>query len=191
MEINNRLFITARKELREWLTANSETQSECWVEAKRGKSAPYGKLWYLDAVEEALCFGWIDSTCRKVDGITLQRFSPRTKNTSWSELNKERCRRLIKLGLMTDTGARVLPDLDKEMEIQGDVLSALQADKVVWENFMSFPPLYRRVRIDRIQNERRLKRPEGFNRMLAKLVEATRRGIMIGEWHDYGRLIDY
>lgn len=191
MEIANRLDITDRKDFRDWLIANSESQTECWVEVKRGKTAPNDRLWYLDAVEEALCFGWIDSTCRNIDGVSLQRFGRRVKNSLWSELNKERCRRLIKLGLMTEAGRKVLPDLDKDMEVDDEILSALQSDKVAWEFFCSFPALYRRVRIDKIQNERRLRRMAGYARMLEKLVEASRQGIMIGDWHDNGRLIDY
>lgn len=191
MEIKNRLNITTRNDFREWLIANSEIESECWVEAKRGKTPPTDKMWYLDAVEEALCFGWIDSTYRKVGDVTLQRFGPRVKNSVWSELNKERCRRLIKLGLMMEAGQRTLPDLEKEMEIDDEILSVLQSDRDVWENFNSFPSLYRRVRIDKIQNERRLKRNEGYARMLAKLIDATKEGKMIGDWHDCGRLLDY
>ncbi len=191
MEIKNRLFITTRQEFRSWLSANAETQSECWVESKRGKNAPSDKLWYLDAVEEALCFGWIDSTYRNVEGIALQRFSRRAKKSEWSELNKERCRRLIKLGLMTTAGEKVLPDLDKQMEIDSEIIAALQKDKQVWENFNSFPPLYRRVRIDKIQNERRRKRIDGYNKMLSKFIEATKQGIMINEWNDNGRLLNY
>lgn len=58
-------------------------------------------------MEEALCFGWIDSTVKKLDtGITIQRLSPRKKGSIWSELNKERCRRMEKLGKMTQAGKK-------------------------------------------------------------------------------------
>lgn len=67
---------------------------ECWVTVKKGKPSDDAFLYYLDAVEEALCFGWIDSTNRIHDGRTLKRFSPRKKSSQWSELNIERCRRL-------------------------------------------------------------------------------------------------
>ena len=91
-----------REELRLWLENNYETQKECWVIVKRGKSQNDDTFWYIDAVEEALCFGWIDSTVKKLDtGITIQRLSPRKKGSIWSELNKERCRRMEKLGKMT------------------------------------------------------------------------------------------
>ena len=59
-----------------------------------------------------MCFGWIDSTTKKMDnGVTAQRLAPRRKGSLWSELNKERCRRMERLGLMTDAGRAILPDM--------------------------------------------------------------------------------
>lgn len=104
----------------------------------------------LDTVKEALCFGWIDTTVKNIDGITMQKLTPRKKNSPWSELNKERCRRLERLGLMTDAGRAVLPDMEK-FDIDGKILEALQADKETWKNFQAFPELYKRVRVDTIQ----------------------------------------
>ena len=96
-----------REELRLWLENNYEIQKECWVIVKRGKPQNDDTVWYIDAVEEALCFGWIDSTVKKLDnGITIQRLSPRKKGSIWSELNKERCRRMEKLGKMTQAGKK-------------------------------------------------------------------------------------
>ncbi|WP_305257536.1 YdeI family protein, partial [uncultured Duncaniella sp.] len=111
-------------------------------------------LWYLDAVEEALCFGWIDSTLKCVNGVALQRFGPRRNSGCWTELNKERCRRLESLGMMTDSGRKVCPDLDKEFVIDRDILDAFMANPVAWSNFRSFHPLYQRVRIDNIQRKK-------------------------------------
>lgn len=69
---------------------------------------------YIDAVEEAMCFGWIDSTAKKMDnGVTAQRLAPRRKGSIWPELNKERCRRMEQLGRMTDVGRAVLPDMSE------------------------------------------------------------------------------
>ena len=112
MKPANILSVKKRAEFREWIAANHVKEKECWIALKRGKTPPEDALWYLDAVEEALCFGWIDSTVKNVDGVTLQRFGPRTKSGRWTELNKERCRRLERLGLMTDSGRAVCPDLD-------------------------------------------------------------------------------
>ena len=67
---------------------------------------------YLEIVEEALCFGWIDSTLKKLpDGRLVQRLSPRRKGSHWTELNKERCRNLESRGLMTDAGRKALKEI--------------------------------------------------------------------------------
>lgn len=180
-----------REELRLWLENNYEIQKECWVIVKRGKPQNDDTFWYIDAVEEALCFGWIDSTVKKLDtGITIQRLSPRKKGSIWSELNKERCRRMEKLGKMTQAGKKVLPDIsEKGFNIDIDILEALKKDEIVWANFHKFPSLYQRVRIDTIQIKK--KNPQLFQKRLEKLIENTKKGIMYGEWNDNGRLLNY
>lgn len=185
----NTLYISTRADFRKWLSENHATEKECWVAVKRGKTPPPDGLWYLDAVEEALCFGWIDSTLKNFDGVSLQRFGPRSKSSYWSELNKERCRRLEKTGLMTDAGRASLPDLKAEFPIMPEVIDAFKAFPEAWENFKSFPALYRRVRLDNIQRNKACE--ELFERRLKKLIEASARGEMIGDWHDGGRLLDY
>lgn len=104
---------------------------------KRGRPKDDGTFWYIDAVEEALCFGWIDSTTKRMnDNRTAQKLCPRKAGSNWSELNKERCRRMERLGLMTDAGRAVLPDMsDRGFQIDGEILQALQSDPVVWDNF--------------------------------------------------------
>lgn len=191
METINLLNVKNRYEFREWLTDNHSKENECWVIVKRGRPTDSTTFWYLDAVEEALCFGWIDSTQKKIsDTSTAQRFAKRRKNSNRTELNKERCRRLEKLGLMTDSGRAALPDISESgFVINQDILTLLQSDNIVWQNFLSFPPLYQRVRIDTIQFNKH--RPELYQSRLAKFVENTRKGIMYGEWNDNGRLLDY
>lgn len=184
MEVKNLLEVKNRNEFRQWLMENHERE-ECWIAVKRGIPKNDNAFWYIDAVEEALCFGWIDSTTKKLDnGITVQRFTPRGRNSVWSELNKARCERMEKLGLMTDAGRKAIPTAD--FAIDTDILKALNKDKVVWNNFLSFPPLYQRVRIDTIQIKK--KHPELFNSRLKKFIENTRQGKMYGEWNDNGRL---
>ncbi len=158
---------------------------------KRGRPQNDDTFWYIDAVEEALCFGWIDSTTKRLDsGVTAQKSAPRKKNSLWSELNKERCRRMEKLGLMTDSGRAVLPDMTPAgFSINDDILAALQADSIIWNNFVNSPPLYQRVRIDTIQIKKKL--PELFNSRLKKFVDNTKQNIMFGDWNDNGRLLDY
>ena len=190
VELKNILTVKNRSEFRSWLLLNASRETECWVHVKRGKPENDRSLYYLDAVEEALCFGWIDSTQKTVDGITLQRFSPRRKNSPWSELNKERVRRLERLGLMTEAGRRVLPPMGpRSFRVDPDIEHALKKARL-WNAFNRFPPLYRRVRA---YNTAFLKTrdPEAFDKALMHLVSMTREGKMYGEWNDYGRLTEY
>lgn len=109
MEITLLLEFTQRIQLRQWLMENHASAKECWVVMSRSKIPPEGVLPYLDVVEEALCFGWIDSTLKKLpDGRLAQRLSPRRKNSHWTELNKLRCQKLESQGLMTPAGRDAL-----------------------------------------------------------------------------------
>lgn len=175
--------------MREWLAQHHATERECWVVVRRGRPKDDGTFWYIDAVEEAMCFGWIDSTVKKIDATTTaQRLCPRKAGSVWSELNKERCRRMEALGLMTDAGRAVLPDMsERGFVIDEDILRALKSDAEVWANFCRLPDLYRRVRIDTIQIKRRERAL--FESRLAKFIDNTRRGVMYGEWNDNGRLL--
>lgn len=99
-----------RKALRHWLEENHQSERECWVASYRGKLPLPDALPYLDVVEEALCFGWIDSTVKKMeDGRLAQRISPRRKNSHWTERNILRCIELERRGLMTDAGRAAMP----------------------------------------------------------------------------------
>ena len=191
MEVRNLLDAQNRDELRKWLQEHYSTETECWVIVKRSRPKDDDTFWYIDAVEEAMCFGWIDSTTKKLNsGETAQKLAPRRKGSVWSELNKERCRRMEKMGRMTDAGRAALPDMSlSNFKIDEEILKELQADTKVWENFLKFPPLYQRVRIDTIQIKK--KQPELFQSRLQKLIENTRQGIMYGEWNDNGRLLNY
>ena len=188
--MHNILNINSRGEFREWLLVNAGSQAECWVPVKRGRPADDNCLYYLDAVEEALCFGWIDSVMKSIDGVTMQRFSPRRKNSPWTELNKERCRRLEKLGLMTQAGMDALPEMDvARFEVDPEVFAALK-EAGVWDNFTQFPPLYQRIRAYNVAFSKK-RHPEEYEKALARLIEQTRQGKLYGDWNDYGRLLDY
>ena len=188
MEPVNVLTAGNRAEFRDWLAANHDKQKECWVAVRRGRPVDNGTFWYIDAVEEALCFGWIDSTVKKLDRVTVQRFTPRRKSSAWTELNKERCRRLERLGLMTDAGRAVLPDMSPAgFVVEDTILDALREDRRAWDNFNSFPALYRRVRLDGIQRSRL--RPDIFRKRLKRLIENSSKRVMYGEWNDNGRLL--
>ena len=110
MEIVDLLEYNDRAELRAWLEQHAETCACCWIAMYRGKNKPEGAcLPYIDVVEEALCFGWIDSTLKRLpDGRLAQRLSPRRKRSHWTELNRQRCEELEKRGLMTEAGKEAL-----------------------------------------------------------------------------------
>lgn len=189
MEIENLLAITSRAELRSWLLENSLTEKSCWVMVSMTPN-PVAIL-YLDAVEEALCFGWIDGVKKKIPGAgVVQRLSPRSRKSSWTELNKERVRRLEKLGWMRDEGIKVLPDMDPDaFVIDNVIMQRLKEDREVYANFVAFPSLYQRVRIDTIQSNK--DDPELYMSRLDKLIRNTKENKMYGQWHDDGRLLDY
>lgn len=110
MEVTNLLSFKDRSELRQWFLENHAIAQECWVVSYRKKRPEWDALLYQDIVEEALCFGWIDSTCKKLpDGRLAQRLSPRRKRSHWTELNKQRCRDLERRGLMTPAGRAAIP----------------------------------------------------------------------------------
>lgn len=94
-------------------------------------------------------------------------------------MNKERARRLIEAGLMTEAGRATLPDLSLEaFEIAPDILAALQANEHVWANFQNFPSIYHRIRVAFIEEMRH--QPDVFKARLDKLVEKTRQNKMFG-----------
>jgi uncharacterized protein YdeI (YjbR/CyaY-like superfamily) len=186
MEIENLIVAKSRDDLRSWLEENAKTKKSCWVLVSMTPNPD--RLLYLDAVEEALCYGWIDGVKKKITETELaQRLSPRGKKSSWTELNKERVRRLEKLGLMKDEGRRVLPDMDHtSFRIDEEIERRLKEEKHIYDNFMSFPDLYRRVRIDTIQSYKN--QPELFRSRLDKFITNTRENKMYGQWNDNGRL---
>ena len=189
MEIENVLTIKSRQDLRDWLEVHSATEKCCWVIISKTEGSDV--VQYLDIVEEALCFGWIDGIKKKItDTEVAQRLSPRKKKSNWTELNKERVRRLDTLGLMTAAGLKVLPDMRLEsFKIDEEIETRLKEDDQLYQNFIHFPELYRRIRIDNIQNYKN--DLDLYNRRLDKFIENTRKNKLYGQWHDYGRLIDY
>ncbi|NGZ77787.1 YdeI/OmpD-associated family protein [Saccharibacillus alkalitolerans] len=183
-----RAEITTRQELRRWLEKYAASAKCAWVLV--GMKPSPGKLLYLDAVEECLCFGWIDGVKKTLpEGGVAQRISPRARGSSWTELNKQRALRLERMGLMREEGRRVYPPsgLDS-FAIDEEIERRLREDPQVYANFSAFPELYRRIRLDTIQGCRR--QPELFERRLNKLIAHTRENRMYGRWDDDGRLSD-
>lgn len=114
MEITTLLDIHTRAELYRWFEENHASAKEFWIRVNRSAKDVPGVIRYDDAVEVALCFGWIDSTLKRLDGgKPVQRFSPRRKGSNWCGRNLSRCRRLIALGQMTPAGLALLPNGNK------------------------------------------------------------------------------
>ena len=105
MQIFNLLHFENRSELRQWLKENHNKEKCCWVVTYRGKRPEWPAIPYIEVVEEALCFGWIDSTLKRLpDGRLAQRLSPRRAKSHWTQLNMDRCVDLEDRGLMTEAG---------------------------------------------------------------------------------------
>ena len=106
MEVTNLLHYGNRSELRHWLKENHNNEKCCWVVTYRSKCPPeWPAIPYIEVVEEALCFGWIDSTLKRLpDGRLAQRLSPRRPKSHWTQLNMDRCVDLEDRGLMTEAG---------------------------------------------------------------------------------------
>src|SRR5438045_8514710 len=127
MEIGQKLRVTTRKAWRAWLEKNHARKKEVWLIYATKKSGK-GRVPYSDAVEEALCFGWIDGVMKSIDeNYFAQRFSPRrSAKSQLSETNKERVRRLIRAGLMTTAGmAKIHARTSEELALPPDIERAL------------------------------------------------------------------
>jgi len=109
MEIGETLYVTTGEEFRRWLDENHTSRREIWL-VQYKKAAKKPSIDYVDAVEAALCYGWIDGTQKSMDDERYAlRFSPRRPKSNWTETNKERARRLIAEGKMTEAGSTTLP----------------------------------------------------------------------------------
>jgi len=178
MEIGRTVRPRRRGEWRRWLEKNHQAASEVWlVMYTKASGKPF--VPYDHAVEEALCFGWIDGVIKKLEEDSrAQRFTPRRPKSPVSELNKERMRRMIEAGRMTEAGLAAAPDLDSEFVVWPEILTELQADPVVWQNFQKFPEAYRRIRLGWIQNT--TGNEEVRRQRLDYLLKMTREGKQFG-----------
>ena len=167
-------FYTADRDAwREWLSSHFETEKEIWFVFPM-KASGEESLSYNDAVEEALCFGWIDSTIKHIDPLhRAQRFTPRNPSSVYSRPNIERLSWLNDRGLLHPAvKENVLPLITAPYVFPEDILSRLRADPVAWENYNAFPDAYRRIRVAYIDVAR--KRPEEFEKRMKSFLEKTR-----------------
>jgi uncharacterized protein YdeI (YjbR/CyaY-like superfamily) len=179
MKITQILYIVSRKDWRNWLKKKYKTEKEIWLVYPR-KASGKPRIEYNDAVEEALCFGWIDSINKRLDdNHTAQRFSPRKPKAKYSQANIERLRYLVEKKKVVKEVAETLDDvLNAEFVIPPDILRAIKANKKAWKHFQAFSDSYIRIRIAFIEGAR--KRPNEFRKRLGHFVEMTEQNKKFG-----------
>ena len=182
------LYVADRRAWRAWLEENYARETEVWlVYYKKHTNRP--RIPYDDAVEEALCFGWIDSTVRRLDEERfLQRFTPRKDTSNWSESNRRRLRKLVAEGRMTEAGLSKIAEgvLDappapkppkRELEVPAFITDALAKKRKALENFNGLAPSYRREFVAWITDA---KREETREKRLKESVRLLSEGKRLG-----------
>ena len=174
---------STRATWRNWLATNhSSTEPVCLVLFHKKSKTP--NLTYGDAVEEALCFGWIDNKGMKRDSESMYlQFCPRKENSSWSKLNRDRATKLIRDGLMTPAG-QVFIDLTKRKgkwensdetdSVPPELQKAFERRKKAFLNFQAFPPSSQRLIIKWIMDA---KKSETRKQRIEKTVELASKNI--------------
>jgi len=179
MDIGNTLYVRDRTDWRKWLEANFNTEKEIWlIYPTKGSGKP--RIQYNDAVEEALSFGWIDSTVKRIDeNSSAQRFSPRNPDSEYSQANKERLKWLVKEGrIHPSIQESVEKALKPEFVFPSDILRAIKENEKAWHNFQDFSSAYQRIRIAYIDGARN--RPDEFKKRLNNFIKKTEQNKMIG-----------
>jgi len=145
------LYPDGRSQWRAWLETNSRQATEVWlVYYKKDTGRP--SIAYEDAVEEAICFGWIDGKIKNLDAARFARlFTPRKPKSKWSRINIERAQRMIREGKMTAAGSKVFDPRNQTPALPTKLPASLEErfrkSKTAWENFKRFPPSYQRMTI--------------------------------------------
>ena len=174
----NLFYTSDRQEWRDWLQQHFETEPDVWFVFPM-KGSGEKSLSYNDAVEEALCFGWIDSTIKHIDPLhRAQHFTPRNPKSPYSRPNIERLIWLDAQGLIHP---KIRPSVEDMIHAEyiypEDILAAIRRDETAWEHFVSFSEPYRRIRVAYIDDARR--RPEEFQKRLKNLIRKTRENKLI------------
>lgn len=146
VKITQKLYVTKREDWRKWLKKNHKTAKEIWLVYYR-KHTNKPRIPYDDAVEEALCFGWIDGILKRVDDeVYVQRYTPRRPNSILSHLNRTRIEKMIKQKKMTKFGLEKIKNIKPEnhvpkvLPMPADLKKALSRNKKAQNNFTNFSP---------------------------------------------------
>jgi uncharacterized protein YdeI (YjbR/CyaY-like superfamily) len=171
------VFAADRVEWRRWLKKYSARSQEIWlVFYKKASGKP--SVSYDHAVEEALCFGWIDGMVKKLDEeCYAQRFTPRKPKSAWSKSNIQRVERLVAEGRMTPAGLKVYSGHARETppmptELPKDLDDKFRRQRAAWGNYEKFPPGYRRMTAGWVASA---KKEETRIKRLEKLIEYSAR----------------
>jgi uncharacterized protein YdeI (YjbR/CyaY-like superfamily) len=156
------LEVRSRQEWRKWLSDNYDSQSEIWL-VFRKRHTDVASLSYIDAVEEALCFGWIDSLVKRLDDARYARkFTPRKAESKWSTINRRRYADLKSRGLLAGPGLERAPTSrsgdaprPSASAIPSYIEEQLKADPRAWQYFEQLAPSYRRAYISWIEAAKR------------------------------------
>ena len=180
--MENRLSFTNKENWRDWLKENYNKESFVWLTLYKKKFRKK-RMTLEDAVEEAICFGWIDGKLKRVDDERfILRFSPRKKKSVWSKINKERAERLMESGTMTDAGLVKIQEAKKnglwdnaysnktKEAIPLDLKEALIKKKKAWNNFQSFANSYQNMYIGWVNSA---KTAETRMKRIKKIVEQS------------------
>lgn len=172
MIINEPIRVDDRAGWRSWLEQHHVSSSEAWLIIPKAHGGLPG-MSLAEAIEEALCFGWIDSIMKSIDDRSYAlRFTPRKAGSNWSVSNKRRVQKLIQEGRMTPAGmAKVTFPLDETCEarqasgldeLSGEVHKILKSNPVAWANFEKLPAsareIYLRWIVSARKEDTRLKR---------------------------------
>jgi uncharacterized protein YdeI (YjbR/CyaY-like superfamily) len=179
----------SRKAWRAWLTKNHATSSGVWlVYAKKHTKIP--SLTYSDAVEEALCFGWIDSLIHPIDDSTYKQvFTPRKQKSRWSALNRTRVAKLIEAGLMTAAGLALITLAKKtgtwEAHVPSETLTlppelkkAINANAAAKKNWPTYTESQRKMFLYSVHGA---KRPETRAKRVARVIEIVSSGVSFSQ----------
>ncbi len=178
MKINKTLYVTTRKEWRDWLQDNFNKKTEIWLVCPKKNTGKF-RILYNDAVEEALCFGWIDSTVKALDkNNTIQRFTPRNPKSDFSQANKERLKWLLDKKMIHPSFEKIVRQTIKsKFLLPSDIIKAIKKDRIAWENYQMFSDSYKRIRIAYIESARN--RPDEFKKRLSSFIDKTRKNKLI------------
>ena len=171
---------------RKWLTDNFETKDEIWF-VFPCKSSDKKCITYNDAVEEALCFEWIDSTVKALDKKhKIQRFTPRNPKSTYSQANKERLKWLLENKMIHPKFEdKIRTILSNPFIFPDDIIDRLKEDKTAWKNYLHFSDPYKRIRIAYIEAAR--KRPKEFEKRLNNFINKTKENKIIAGFGGIGK----